>query len=106
MAHTWRNNENGDRLYFPGIQNLLQIGAAAVKKKTLAPWEGAGGTVRNLDSILKSRDIPLPVNFCTFKAMDFSRSHGGCQSWTIKKAEYQRTDAFELWCWARLLRIP
>ena len=60
----------------------------------------------NLDSILKSRDIPLPTKVCLVKASGFSRSHYGCESWTIKKAEYQRIDAFELWCWRRLLRVP
>ena len=53
----------------------------------------------NLDSILKSRDITLPTNVCLVKAMDFPVVMYGCESWTIKKAEHQKTDAFELWCW-------
>ena len=60
----------------------------------------------NLDSILKSRDITFPTNVCLVKAMVFPVVMYGCESWTIKKAEHQRIDAFELWCWRRLLRIP
>ena len=59
----------------------------------------------NLDSILKSRDITLSTNVCLVKVMVFPIVMYGCESWTIKKAEHQRTDAFELWCWRRLLRI-
>ena len=60
----------------------------------------------NLDSILKSRDITLPTKVCLVKAMVFPVVMYGCESWTIKKAEHHRTDAFELWCWRRLLRVP
>ena len=60
----------------------------------------------NLDSILKSRDIILPTKVCLVKAMVFSVVMYGCESWTIKKAEHRRIDAFELWCWRRLLRVP
>ena len=60
----------------------------------------------NLDSILKSRDITLPTNIRLVKAMVFPVVMYGCESWTLKKAECQRIDAFELWCWRRLLRIP
>ena len=60
----------------------------------------------NLDSILKSRDITLPTKVCLVKAMVFPVVMYGCESWTIKKAECQRIDAFELWCWRRLLRVP
>ena len=60
----------------------------------------------NLDSIFKSRDITLPTNVCLVKAMVFPVVIYGCKSWTIKKAERQRIDAFELWCWRRLLRVP
>ena len=60
----------------------------------------------NLDSILKSRDITLPVKVCLVKAMVFPVVMYGCESWTIKKAESQRIDAFELWCWRRFLRVP
>ena len=60
----------------------------------------------NLDSILKSWDITLPTKVCLVKAIVFPVVMYGCESWTIKKAEHQRIDAFELWCWRRLLRIP
>ena len=60
----------------------------------------------NLDSILKSRDITLPSKVCLVKAMVFPVVMYGCESWTIKKAEYIRIDAFELWCWGRLLQNP
>ena len=60
----------------------------------------------NLGSILKSRDITLPTKVCLVKAMVFPVVMYGCESWTVKKAEHQRIDAFELWCWRRLLRVP
>ena len=60
----------------------------------------------NLDSILKSRDIALPTKVCLVKAMVFPVVMYGCESWTIKKDECRRIDAFELWCWRRLLRVP
>ena len=60
----------------------------------------------NLDSIFKSRDITLPTKVCLVKAMVFPVVMYGCESWTIKKAECQGIDAFELWCWRRLLRVP
>ena len=59
-----------------------------------------------LDSIFKSRDIALPIKVCLVKAMAFPVVMYGCESWTEKKAEHQRIDAFELWCWRRLLRVP
>ena len=60
----------------------------------------------SLDSILKSRDITLSTNFCLVKARGFPVVICGCERWTIKKAEHRRIDAFELWCWRRLLRVP
>ena len=60
----------------------------------------------NLDSILKSRDITLPTKVCLVKAMVFPVVMYGCDSWTVKKAEHRRIEAFELWCWRRLLRVP
>ena len=60
----------------------------------------------NLYSILKSRDITLPTKVCLVKAMVFPVVMYGCESWTVKKAECRRIDAFELWCWRRLLRVP
>ena len=69
----------------------------------LAPWKKS---YDKLNSILKSRDITLPTKVHLVKAMVFPIVMYGCESWTIKKAECQRIDAFELWCWRRLLRVP
>ena len=63
-------------------------------------------TMTNLDSVLKGRDITLPTKVRLVKAMVFPVVMYGCESWTIKKAEHQRIDAFKLWCWRRLLRVP
>ena len=60
----------------------------------------------NLDSILKNKDITLPTKVCLVKAMVFPVVMYGCESWTVKKFEHRRIDAFELWCWRRLLRVP
>ena len=60
----------------------------------------------NLDSVLKSRDITLPTKVCRVNAMVFPVFTYGCESWTVKKAERQRIDAFKLWCWRRLLKVP
>ena len=69
----------------------------------LTPWKEV---MTNLDSLLKSRDITLPTKVHLVKTMDFPVVMYGCESWTIKKAEHRRIDAFELWCWRRLLRVP
>ena len=60
----------------------------------------------NVDRVLKSRDMDLPARLCIVKAMDFPVVMYRCESWTIKKTEHQRTEAFKLWCWRRLLRVP
>ena len=75
---------------------------AAMKLKDINPWK------RSYDklSILKSRDVALPTKVCIVKAMVFPAVMYGCEGWTVKKAERRRTDAFELWCWRRLLRVP
>ena len=73
-----------------------------IKRRLLLGRKG----MTNLDSILKSRDITLPPKVHLIKAMVFPVVMYGCESWTIKKAKYRRTDAFELWCWRRLLRVP
>ena len=65
-----------------------------------------GKVMTNLDSILKSRDITLPTKVRLVKAMVFPVVMYGCESWTVKKAECRRIDAFELWCWRRLIRVP
>ena len=69
-------------------------------------WLLGRKVMTNLDIILKSRDITLPTKVCLVKAMVFPVVMYGCESWTVKKAERQRIDAFELWCWRRLLRVP
>ena len=71
-------------------------------KRQLAPWKKS----YDLDSLLKSRDITLPTKVHLVRAMVFPVVMYGCESWTIKKAENQRIDAFKLWCWRRLLRVP
>ena len=68
--------------------------------------EPPGKPMTNLDSVLKNRDITLPTKVRLVKAIVFPVVMYGCESWTIKKAENRRTDAFELWCWRRLLRVP
>ena len=77
---------------------------AAVKK--LRSFLLGRNAMTNLDSILKSRDITLLTEVCLVKAMVFPVAMYGCDSWSIKKAEHQRIDALELWCWRRLLRVP
>ena len=74
----------------------------------LAPWMKSYDIqdIQNLDSVLKSRDITLLTRVHLVKAMVFPVVMYGCDSWTIQKAEYQRIDAFKLWCWRRLLRVP
>ena len=96
MANRWGNN---DRLYFWGLQNHSDGDCSHEIKRCLLL-----GT--NLDSILKSRDITLPTKVHLLKTMVFPVIRYGCESWTVKKAERQRNDAFELWCWRRLLRVP
>ena len=81
----------------------LQMVTAAMKLKDACPLEEK--TMTNLDSLLKSKDITLPTKVHLVKAMVFPAVMYGCESWTIKKTEHQRIDAFELWCWRRLLRV-
>ena len=102
MANGWGNNGNSDRLYFLGFQKLFRWWLQPWNWKTCSLKEK---TMTNLDSILKSRDITLPTKVCLVKAMIFPVVMYGCESWTIKEAEHQRIDAFELWCWRRLLRV-
>ena len=105
MANRWGNNGNSDRLYFGGAPKSLQMVIAAMKLKDACLLLGRK-VMTNLDSILKSRDITLPTKVHLVKAMVFPVVMYGCESWTIKKAEHQIIDAFELWCWRRLLRVP
>ena len=108
MANRWGNNRNSDRLYFGGAPKslqvmILQMITAVMKLKDLLLERKA---MTSLDSILKSRDITLPTKVHLVKAMVFPVVMYGCESWTIKKAESQRIDAFEVWSWRRLLRVP
>ena len=99
MANRWGNS---GRLYFWGAPKSLQMVIAEIKR-----WLLLGRKVMtNLDSILKRRDITLPTKVHLVKAMVFPVVMYGFESWTIKKAECWRIDAFELWCWRRLLRVP
>ena len=100
MANTWGNSR---RLYLRGgPPKSLQMVTVAMKLRHLLLGRNV---MTNLDSILKSRDITLPTKVCLIKAMVFPIVMYGCESWTIKKAEHQRIDAFELWCWRRPLRV-
>ena len=99
MANRWGNNGNSDRLYFLGSK----ITADGDCRYDLLLGRK---TMTILDSILKSRDITLPTKVHLVKAMVFPVVMHECESWIIKKAEHQRIDAFELWCWRRLLRVP
>ena len=86
-----------------GSKSLQMVTAAMKLKDSLLRGRKV---MTNLDTILKSRDITLPTKIRLVKAMVFPLVMYGCESWTVKKAEHQRTDAFELWCWRRLLRVP
>ena len=103
MANRWGNNGTSDRLHFGGLLNYFRWWLQPWNKKGLTPWKKV---MTNLDNILKSRDITLPTKVHLAKAMVFPVVMYGCESGTIKKAEHQRIDAFELWCWRRLLRVP
>ena len=102
MADRWGNNGNSDTLFWGGSKTTAD-GDCSHEIKTLAPWKKA---IANLDSILKSRDITLLTKVRLDKAMVFPVVMYGCKSRTIEKAERRRIDAFELWCWRRLLRVP
>ena len=101
MANRWGNSGNSGRLYFLRLPNHCQC-SREIKRCLLLERKA----MTNLDSILKSRDITLPTKVCLVKAMVFPVVMYGCESCTIKKAEGQSIDIFELWCWRRLLRVP
>ena len=100
MANRCRNNGNS---VFLGSKITADGDCSHEIKRCLLPGRKA---VTNLDDTLKSRDITLPTKVCLVKAMVFPVVMYGCESWTIKKAERRIIDAFELWCWRRLLRVP
>ena len=103
MANRWGNRGNSGWLYFFGGSKITADGDCSheIKRRLLLGRK----VMINLDSIFKSRDITLPTKVRLVKATVFPAVMYGCESWTIKKAEHQRADAFELWCWRRLLRV-
>ena len=103
MANRWGNNGNSERLYFLGSKITANGDCGHEIKRCLLLGRKA---MTNLDSILKSRDITLPTKICLVKTVVFPVLMYRCGSCTIKKVEHQRIDAFELWCWRRLLRVP
>ena len=103
MANRWRNSENSVRLYFLGSKITADCDCSHEIKRCLLLGRKV---MTNLDSILKSRDITLPTKIGLVKAMVFPVVMYGYENWTIKKAEHRRINAFEPWCWRRLLRVP
>ena len=101
MANRWGNNGNSDRLFSWAPKSLQMVAAAMKLKRHLLLGRKA---MTNLDSVLKSRDVTSPTKVCMAKAMVFPIVMYGCESWTIKKAECWRIDAYKLWCWRRLWR--
>ena len=101
--YRWGNSGNSVRLYFFGSKIMADGDCShEIKRRLLLGRK----VMTNLDSIFKSRDITLPANVCLVKALVFPVVIYGCERWTLKKAECRRIDAFELWCWRRLLRVP
>ena len=102
-ANRWGNSGNSVRLYFSGLQNQCRWWLSHEIKRCLLLGRKV---ITDLDNILKSRDITLPTKVHLVKALVFPVVMYGCESWTVKKAEHRRIDAFELWCWRRLLTVP
>ena len=103
MGNRWGNSGKRVRLYFLGSKITADGDCGHEIKRPLLLGRKV---MTKLDSILKSRDISLPTKVRLVKAMVFPVVMYGCESWTVKKAERQRIDAFELWCWRRLLGVP
>ena len=103
MENRWGNNGNSDRLYLLWLQSHCRWWLKPWNYKTLAPWKKSYDKLRQHT---KSTVITLPTNIPLVKVMVFPVVMYECESWTVKKAERQRIDAFELWCWRRLLRVP
>ena len=103
MEYTWGNSGNSVTLFLGGSKITTDGDYSHEMKRCLLFGRKV---MTNLDSILKSRDITLSTKVHLFKTMVFPVVMYGCESWTIKKAEHLRIDAFELWCWRRLLRVP
>jgi len=103
MASRWGNGENSGWLYFWGSKITADGDCShEIKRRLLLVRK----VMTHLDSIFKSRDITLPTKVRLLRAMVFPVAIYGCESWSVKKAEGRRIDAFELWCWRRLLRVP
>ena len=103
MGNRWGNRGNSVRLYFLDSKITADGDCShEIKRRLLLGRK----IMTNLDSVLKSRDITLPTKVRLVKAMVFPVVMYGCERWTVKKAEHRRIDAFELWCWRRLLRVP
>ena len=102
MGNRWRNSGNSVRLYFSGLQITADGDCSHEIKRHLLLGRKV---MTNLNSILKSRDITLPTKVHLVKAMVFPVVVYGYESWTVKKAERRTIDAFELWCWRKLLRV-
>ena len=103
MRNRWGNSGNSSDFIFLGSKITAYCDCSHELKRCLLLGRKV---MTNLDSILKSRDITWPVKVHLVKAMVFPVVMYGCESWTVKKAEHQRIDACELWCWRRLLRVP
>ena len=103
MGNRWGNSGNSVRLYFLGSKITADGDCSHEIKRCLLLGRKF---MSNLDTIFKSRDITLPTKVHLVKAMVFPVVMYGCESWTVKKAKRQRIDAFSLWCWRRLLRVP
>ena len=106
MADRWGNTGNSDRLYFLGLKNHCRWWLQPWKPWSKPCFLLGRKVMTNLDSIFKSRDITLPTKVHLVKAMVSPVVMYGCESRTVKKAECRRIDAFEVWCWRRLLRVP
>ena len=103
MGNRWGDSGNSVRVYILGSKTTADGDCSCEIKRCLLLGRKV---ITNLDSIFKSRDITLPTKVHLVKAMVFPVVMYGCESWSVKKAEHQRIDAFELWCWRRLLRVP
>ena len=103
MTDRWGNNGNSERLIFLGFKITVDGDCSHEMKRHLLLGRKA---MTNLDSILKSRHITLPTHVHIVKGMVFPVVMYRCESWTVKKTECRKIDAFELWCWKRLLRVP
>ena len=102
MTNKWENSGNSDKFIFLGSKITADSDCSYEIKRHLLLGRKV---MTNLDSTFKSRDITLPTKICPVKAMVFPVATYGCESWTVKRAEHQRIDAFELCCWRRLLRV-